>query len=131
MVTTTVAANAHLRLMFGWPSSTPVGDVRPFDPSRFTDDQARTEFLRNLTQDGHVEAYLLRLRRATGSIFWLEVTARAEPAPHKSLRVEAVLRDVTERKKAAGPGARGLPAARAGRKNSRRLARRCQAWRTS
>ena len=98
-VTTTVAANAHLRLMFGWPASTPVADVRPFDPGRFTDDQARTEFLRNLTQDGHVEAYLLRLRRATGSIFWLEVTARAEPAPNKSLRVEAVLRDVTERKK--------------------------------
>ena len=97
--TTTIAANSHLRLIFGWPASTPLADVRPFEANRFTDDQARTDFLKKLTQDGHVEAYLLRLRRANGSVFWVEVTARADPAPNKSLRVEAVLRDVTERKK--------------------------------
>jgi two-component system NtrC family sensor kinase len=97
--TTTVAANAHLRLMFGWPAVMPIADVHPFDAGRFVDDQARADFIRQLTQDGHVEAYLLRLRRASGSVFWVEVTARAEHAPPHGLRVEAVLRDVTERKK--------------------------------
>jgi PAS domain S-box-containing protein len=97
--TTTLAANAHLRLMFGWPVATPVAAVRPFEANRFTDDQARDDFMKKLAQDGHVEAYLLRLRRANGSIFWVEVTARAERATAKGVRVEAVLRDVTERKK--------------------------------
>jgi two-component system NtrC family sensor kinase len=98
--TTTLAANPHLRLMFGWPAHTPAAGVRPFDADRFTDDQAHDDFLKRLTQDGHVEAYLLRLRRATGPAFWVEVTARAEPARDGvGLRVEAVLRDVTERKK--------------------------------
>jgi two-component system NtrC family sensor kinase len=97
---TTLAANAHLRLIFGWPANTPPTDVRPFDPERFLDDQARHEFLQKLAQDGQVEAHLLRLRRANGSAFWVDVTARA--TPHKgarSLRVEAVIRDVSERKK--------------------------------
>ena len=43
--------------------------------------------------------YLLRLRRADGTAMWVEVTARAEAQPKKALRVEAVIRDVTERKK--------------------------------
>ena len=40
------------------------------------------------------------VRRADGSAMWVEVTARAEPsAVPGTLRVEAVMRDVTERKK--------------------------------
>jgi two-component system NtrC family sensor kinase len=98
--TTTLAANAHLRLMFGWPATTSTAAVRPFDADRFADDQARDDFLQRLSQDGHVESYLLRLRRAAGPPFWVEVTARAERAPaSRGLRIEAVLRDVTERKK--------------------------------
>jgi len=98
--TTTLAANPHLRLMFGWPAHTPATGVLPFDADRFADDQARDDFLKALSQDGHVESYLLRLRRAPGPVFWVEVTARAEPvADGGGLRVEAVLRDVTERKK--------------------------------
>jgi len=98
--TTTHAANPHLRLIFGWPAATPAADVRPFDSDRFLDDQAREEFLQKLSHDGQVEAYLLRLRRANGSALWVEITARAEPVPSGAgLRVEAVIRDVTERKK--------------------------------
>lgn len=97
---TTLALNPHLRLIFGWPAATAPADIRPFDADRFTDEQARAEFLQKLTQDGQVQAHVLRLRRANGSVFWVEVTARAEPdsAPD-TLRVEAVVRDVTERKK--------------------------------
>jgi PAS domain S-box-containing protein len=98
--TTTIAANPQLRLIFGWPARTSPADVRPFDTDRFPDDQARDEFLQKLEQDGHVEAYLLRLRRANGSVFWVEVTAHAERnTAERGIRVEAVIRDVTERKK--------------------------------
>jgi PAS domain S-box-containing protein len=97
--TNTLAANPHLRLMFGWADERPATDVRPFDADRFVDEQARLSFLQQLSRDGLAQDYLLRLRRADGSAMWVEVTARAEAQPKKALRVEAVIRDVTERKK--------------------------------
>ena len=96
----TLAANPHLKLMFGWADDVAINDVRPFDRARFVDDQARTGFLQQLTRDGYARNYLLRLRRADTAAMWVEVTARAEPsAAANALRVEAVMRDVTERKK--------------------------------
>ena len=98
--TATLAANPHLRLMFGWPPETPAPSVLPFAPDRFVDEQARSDFLAQLTRDGHVRAYLMRLRRVDGSAMWVEVTARAERLPSsETLRIEAVMRDVTERRK--------------------------------
>ena len=99
-IAVTLAANPHLRLMFGWAEDVPVADVQPFHHARFVDEQARASFLQQLTRDGYARDYLLRLRRADKSAMWVEVTARAEPAPEAgALRVEAVMRDVTERKK--------------------------------
>jgi two-component system NtrC family sensor kinase len=96
----TLAANPHLRLMFGWADDVPAREVRPLDPERFVDDQARRTFLHQLARNGIAQAYLLRLRRADGTAMWVEVTARAEPLSERgALRVEAVMRDVTERKK--------------------------------
>ena len=98
--TTTLAANPHLRLMFGWADDVPVADVRPFERERFVDDRARAELVQHLARDGSARDYLLRLRRADGSAMWIELTARAEPlAAGGALRIEAVMRDVTERKK--------------------------------
>jgi two-component system NtrC family sensor kinase len=98
--TGTLAANPHLRLMFGWADDVPAADVRPLDPDRFVDEQARAEFLQQLARDGMARAYLLRLRRADGAAMWAEITAHAEPVPGSgALRIEAVMRDVTERKK--------------------------------
>jgi signal transduction histidine kinase len=98
--TATLAANPHLRLIFGWSEDLPVARIRPFDPDRFVDDQARAEFLQQLARDGHVGGYLLRLRRADNTAIWVEVTARAEPlSGSATMRVEAVMRDITERKK--------------------------------
>ena len=96
---TTLAANAHLRLMFGLAPDSPLALVKPLDADRFVDDRARTDFLHQLTRDGRVQGYTLRLRRADGSSMWTEITARAEPDGPSRLRVEAVLRDVTSRKK--------------------------------
>ena len=98
--TTTIAANPHLKLIFGYDGDSPECDVRPFDPDRFVDPQARVALLERLATDGAVAAYLMRLRRADGNPVWVELTARADaPAEGQTLRVEALVRDVSERKK--------------------------------
>ncbi len=66
---------------FGWPEDAPATDVRPLDPERFVDEQARTDFLRQLRHDGTAKDYLLRLRRLDGSAMWIEVTARGDLSP--------------------------------------------------
>ncbi|HEY8549037.1 MAG TPA: ATP-binding protein [Vicinamibacterales bacterium] len=97
----TSAANPHLKLLFGYPADTPAGDIRPFDPERFVDPQSRTALIDRLTRDGSVSDYLLRLRRADGAPLWVEVTAYASPSEQGdgTLQVDALLRDVSERKK--------------------------------
>ena len=98
--TTTFAANAHLKLMFGYASETAEADVRPFDSGRFVDPQARAALIARLETDGAVSDYLLRLRRADGSAVWIELTARVDtPDETGGLRIEALMRDVSERKK--------------------------------
>ncbi len=98
--TVTLAANPHLKLMLGFAPETPEEEVRPFDASRFDDPQAGEGFLRRLLADGVVTDYLLRLKRADGRTIWLEITAHAEPyGPGDMLRVDALVRDVSERKK--------------------------------
>ena len=94
----TIAANPHLRLMFGFPAETGDEDVRPFDVQHFLDPQARQGFLERLERDGAVTDYLLRLRRADKSPMWVEVTAHSERG-RDGLRVEALVRDVSERKR--------------------------------
>ncbi|OFW01405.1 MAG: hypothetical protein A3I61_18235 [Acidobacteria bacterium RIFCSPLOWO2_02_FULL_68_18] len=94
----TVAANPYLKAMFGYPPDAPEAGVSPFAPDRFADPAARTAFLTRLQSDGAVDDYLLRMRRVDGSPVWVEVTARAE-ADRGGLRVEALMRDVSERKK--------------------------------
>jgi signal transduction histidine kinase len=98
--TSTMAANPHLKLIFGYAGEAPEVDVRPFDRERFVDPQARVALLERLATDGSVSDYLLRLRRADNSAVWVEVTARADPPSEDgAIRVEALVRDVSERKK--------------------------------
>ncbi len=98
--TSTIAANPHLKLIFGYASDAADDTVSPFETGRFVDPQARVALLERLSSDGSVNDYLLRLRRADGNPVWVELTARADaPAEDHSLRVEALVRDVSERKK--------------------------------
>ena len=106
--TTTLAANPHLKTIFGYPLETAESLVQPFDLSRFVDPQARTLFIERLDREGQVTDHLLRLRRVDGGPIWVEVTASAtygsrggssDPPAAASLHIEALVRDVSERKK--------------------------------
>ncbi len=98
--TSTIAANPHVKLIFGFGSEIPERDVRPFDHDRFVDPQARVALIERLTTDGAVANYLLRLRRADQTAVWVEVTGHADQsADNGTVRIEALIRDVSERKK--------------------------------
>jgi PAS domain S-box-containing protein len=94
----TLSANPYLKLMFGYAVESPPDEVRPFEADRFVDPQAREAFLERLERDGAITDYLLRLRRADRSPIWVEVTAHAERSG-SGVRLEALMRDVTERKR--------------------------------
>ena len=94
----TLAANPHLKLMFGFGVEASEQEVRPFEVEHFVDPQARDGFLGRLQHDGAVRDYLLRLRRADRTPMWVEVTAHAERG-RDGLRVEALMRDVSDRKR--------------------------------
>ena len=96
--TETLSANPHLKLMFGYAADAPAVDVRPFDLDGFIDPQARAAFIERLARDRSLTDYLLRLRRADRAAMWVEVTAHAE-RDGTTLRIEALMRDVSERKR--------------------------------
>ena len=50
----TLAANPHLKLMFGFGVEAAEPDVRPFELEHFVDPQARDGFLDRLERDGAV-----------------------------------------------------------------------------
>jgi signal transduction histidine kinase len=96
----TIAANPHLKLVLGYPSDAAEHLIRPFDPVRFVDPEAHAAFIERLRTVGSLTDHLVRLRRADSSTAWIEVTATAEPAAAGAgLRVEALLRDVSERRR--------------------------------
>jgi signal transduction histidine kinase len=98
--TTTLAANPHLKVMFGYDTETGDAQIQPFDPPRFVDPQARAAFIDRLAAEGAVTDYLLRLRRIDKSPVWVEVTAHADPpSADGSVRIDALVRNVSERKK--------------------------------
>ena len=99
-VDATVAANPHLKLMFGHLPEAEAEAVRPFELERFVDPAARTAFLSRLQRDGAVSDYLLRLRRADDSSFWVEVTAHINSSAEGTIRqLVALMRDVSERRR--------------------------------
>src|SRR5688572_18119442 len=96
--TTTLAANPHLKAIFGYQPDTAESLVVPFEVSRFVDPQARQDLIEKLDRDGYVTEHLLRLRKVDGTPIWVEVSATAMPAGSQ-LSIEAIVRDVSARKK--------------------------------
>ena len=102
---TTLGANPHLKLMFGFAPEQPDDAVRPFSVDRFVDPRARDAFITQLRRDGAVSDYLLRLRRADDSSIWVEVTATLHLADGTGgSRIDALVRDVSERRKLEDQG---------------------------
>jgi len=116
--TTTLAANPHLKAIFGYPEEAAESLVQPFDASRFVDPQQRHDLIEQLDKDGGVADHLLRLRRVDGSPIWVEISATAsfqDPGPRTQdperrggpsgppagaeLQIAALIRDVSDRKK--------------------------------
>jgi two-component system NtrC family sensor kinase len=105
--TTTLAANPHLKAIFGYPEDAAESLVQPFDAARFVDPQQRHDLIEKLDRDGLVTDHLLRLRRVDGAPIWVEVSATASfrhPGPRTqdpgpAVAIEALIRDVSERKK--------------------------------
>jgi len=97
---TTLAANPHLKQILGYAADTSEMEVAPFAPDRFVDPDGRLSLVTRLVEEGALNDHLLRMRRINGSPVWVEITARARPARRGGLlRVEALLRDVSERKR--------------------------------
>jgi signal transduction histidine kinase/CheY-like chemotaxis protein len=90
----TLAANPHLRVIFGFAPDAPDADVTPFAPDRFADPDARRTFFANLQGQGSVTDYLLRMRRVDGTAVWLEATASLAGST-----LFALISDVSSRKK--------------------------------
>ena len=104
--TSTLAANPHLKQIFGYPGDAAENVVQPFEPARFVDPQARQDFIELLDRDGGVTDHLMRVRRVDGAPIWIEVSATASHRPlHANqtqlamLHIEALIRDVSDRKK--------------------------------
>ena len=104
--TTTLAANPHLKQIFGYAPDAAETIVQPFETSRFVDPEARQTFIEILDRDEVVTDHLIRVRRVDGTPIWIEVSATASHRPiHPNqsqlalLHVEALIRDVSERKK--------------------------------
>ena len=125
-----LAANPHLKVMFGYSVEAPEQDVRPFELERFVDPQARDGFFGRLQRDGAVRDYLLRLRRADKTPMWVEVTAHAERGRDRLARRSA--RCVTSASASASRIRRAISTTSCCRpRSSRRSGRRSRASRTS
>ena len=101
MPSSTIAANPHLKLIFGYPSETPEADVRPFDRDRFVDPQARAALLERLTdrRRGRRLPAAAAPRRPHAGLGRGHRRAPIAPGARRRLRIEALVRDVSERKK--------------------------------
>jgi two-component system cell cycle sensor histidine kinase/response regulator CckA len=96
----TIIANPQLKSIFGFAPRAAAGDVRPFDPERFVDREARRSLIERLRSEGSIVDYPMRLRRLDETLVWVEVNAIAQPARSPgTIRIEALVRDVTSRRK--------------------------------
>jgi PAS domain S-box-containing protein len=95
----TLAVNAQLRLIFGYAEEIEERSIAPFAFERFVDPLARQSLMARLRHDGSVTDFLVRVRRADLTPIWAEITGHAESLDDGSVRLEALVRDVSDRKK--------------------------------
>ena len=74
-------------------------EVRPFEPDRFVDPQAREASSSGCSATAPSPITCCGCGAPIASPIWVEVTAHAEPPASGALRIEALMRDVSERKR--------------------------------
>ncbi len=93
-----VAVNPHLKQILGYPASSVDSAVPLFAPEHYADVSARARLIDTLLAGIDVCDYLVQLRRADGTPIWVEITAHAERTGNGSVRVDALVRDVSDRR---------------------------------
>jgi two-component system NtrC family sensor kinase len=95
----THAVNSHLKLMLGWAPETPDALVTPLAPGAVADATSRQALFDALARNASVTDFPVRLLRRNGEPLWVEWSAVARAAAVGGLDVEAIVRDVSERKR--------------------------------
>ena len=110
----TLAANAQLRLIFGYPLEIDDASIFPFGLERFIDPLARPNLVDRLRRDGSVADFLVRVRRMDLTPIWVEITGWAEAAPGEaSMNTRNAVADIRRFMPAApGLSSAGRPRAR-------------------
>jgi PAS domain S-box-containing protein len=91
-----LAVNPALPAMLGYSTADPA-IFRFFEAAHFPDRTARDGLLRALLRDHEVTDYPLQVRTRRGVARWTEVTGCAVSTGNGQFRVDAIVRDVTER----------------------------------
>jgi signal transduction histidine kinase/CheY-like chemotaxis protein len=95
----TMAVNARLKLILGYPADLPDPLVNPLAPDRFADPQQRSMLLEALATAGEAVDCLLCLRRVDWNTVWVELSGQANRTSDGSLHLQLLIRDVSEHKK--------------------------------
>jgi len=93
-----LAANPCLSRILGYPAGTTEDAIFLFAPEHYLDSSVRSRLIDALLGNAGVNGYLVQLRRLDGTPVWVEITAYTEAAADEMVRVDALVRDVTERR---------------------------------
>jgi two-component system NtrC family sensor kinase len=91
-------ANPSLKRILGYRAATPDGDVLLLAGDHFADASARERLLEAILSENGAHDYLVQLRRCDGTMAWVEITAAAGSDAPGPIRIDALVRDVTERR---------------------------------
>lgn len=97
--TTTAAANPLLRRFLGYPDDAPDAAVDLFAVERFADAATREVVCHRLTDPSGLVDHPLKLLRQDGTTVWVEITGTAHRDAAGDLQVEALVRDVSHRRR--------------------------------
>ena len=97
--TTTAATNPTLRRMLGYPDDAPDAAVDLLAAQRFADTPTRDVVCHRLTEPSGLVDHLVKLRRQDGAPVWVEITGTAHRDAAGNLHLEALVRDVSHRRR--------------------------------
>lgn len=91
-------AGPGFRTLLGYPADTPEAEVRFLDEAHIPDGSARRELFESLVSQETIRDFLIQARRCDGEGLWLEISAVIDRTSSGALRVNMLVRNVTERR---------------------------------